>query len=738
MTARWITRVRRTGVALWVAAAVSCLWGPGATAQEALPEPAAVWNFDEGEGSTAHDGSGNANHGAVHGATWTADGKIGGALHFDGNDDCVAVPDSDSLDIEGEITLSAWVRPERIGGGPYYLTKEGCWGMWLSKSQLFYGMGNPSIWKGVSSEVVPEVNTWCHVTAVWDKDGVSRIYLDGIEEGRRDIGTLPRKRTGVTIGTGYGLPFQGTIDEVSVYDRALSPDQVRLLSGYRPAAVSLVTDRTYYDVQERATFRADVHLRQEAGAVKAIELAIEDEQGRALALNNIAPDEQPARTSLNISALPEGDYVAAATVTSDGADAPFRVQRLIHKIPPARTPEKQMRVENGVVSIDGQPTIPAVLWLGPRWENYALMGPENVREVAEHGFDGVYAMWGNCKDLLEDMPAWEANDRSARGRVEFLRRSKMNMTELLDAADENGLFAIFYIPFYLRMKHLDDSQVAAAGRLVLTYRDHPAIVAWMPNDETNNHYDTNATAHQVLREIDPHRPVYLNLSVPASVPLNLSGGEIISLDEYPFRTGAPADVRALAKSADMLVEALSAHPEKSPWFIVQMFASDGEGFVCPTPVQERCMTFLVLNHGIKGLGYFTYDVPENREGRQTFPSRLSPELWASMKELNRQRREMAEVYLAGADVKGVEAKSDALDVAAKELDGTVYVIAANTSAAEVACRIEGLEGKADKAEVRYESRGVSVRDGAIEDTYAPYAVHIYAVRRDKKGAAEAE
>ena len=64
------------------------------------------WTFDEGVGNVAGDWAG-ANHGTVHGATWTT-GKVGGALSFDGGDDYVEVPDNANLRPEA-FTIEAWV-----------------------------------------------------------------------------------------------------------------------------------------------------------------------------------------------------------------------------------------------------------------------------------------------------------------------------------------------------------------------------------------------------------------------------------------------------------------------------------------------------------------------------------------------------------------------------------------------------------------------------------------------------
>ena len=62
------------------------------------------WAMDEGSGTNIYDGSGNNNNGTTSGATW-ANGKIGGALNFDGVDDYADVRDSATLDITNAITI---------------------------------------------------------------------------------------------------------------------------------------------------------------------------------------------------------------------------------------------------------------------------------------------------------------------------------------------------------------------------------------------------------------------------------------------------------------------------------------------------------------------------------------------------------------------------------------------------------------------------------------------------------
>ena len=87
-------------------------------ASGALSQPGlvAAYSFDAGSGSTLTDVSGRGNTGAIAGATWTAAGKSGGALSFDGDDDWVSIADAAALDLAYGMTMEAWVKPSALGG----------------------------------------------------------------------------------------------------------------------------------------------------------------------------------------------------------------------------------------------------------------------------------------------------------------------------------------------------------------------------------------------------------------------------------------------------------------------------------------------------------------------------------------------------------------------------------------------------------------------------------------------
>ena len=207
------------------------------------PEPnidyglVALWKFDEANGTIAYDSAGS-NNGTINGATWTT-GKIDGALSFDGSNDYVNVPNNSALNITGDITISAWVHlaagsstksivAKTAGNGatnnPFDFRTEG--------TSLTLVRADASGHEVTYSTTPMSTQQWYHVL-VRVKNKVPDFYLDGVITGKT-VATFTKTPTSNTnplyIGRrADGLYFNGKIDSVRIYNRALSADEVALL-----------------------------------------------------------------------------------------------------------------------------------------------------------------------------------------------------------------------------------------------------------------------------------------------------------------------------------------------------------------------------------------------------------------------------------------------------------------------------------------------------------------------------
>lgn len=193
----------------------------------------AAYGFEEGTGDAAVDYSLEGNDGQIEGASRVSQGRFGEALSFDGVDDLVRVADSQSLDVGGDVTLEAWIKPE-LDYGPVLSRKlegPGCGGTAyaLLTSHTASGALPGAIWCG-GSEHAPEpipVGSWTHLAVV--KRGTDlRIYANGVEVKAATAQSSVGDVTGdLLIGSRATSWFKGLIDEVRVYDRGLTPSEVR-------------------------------------------------------------------------------------------------------------------------------------------------------------------------------------------------------------------------------------------------------------------------------------------------------------------------------------------------------------------------------------------------------------------------------------------------------------------------------------------------------------------------------
>jgi prepilin-type N-terminal cleavage/methylation domain-containing protein len=195
------------------------------------------WTFDEGTGTIAYDYSGNGNNGIlVNGPTWTT-GKVGGALSFDGVDDYVHILDSDSLDVR-KITMMAWIKLPSYTCSPdrgIIFNKEGAyeWGTRCGSGNLDAAISPNWVWYG-TSDIVP-LNTFTFVAVSWDGDR-QKYYINGTLKLNLDLsnGDIAVNASCLRIGGrgGCGTPysfFNGILDEVRLYNRALSDTEIKVL-----------------------------------------------------------------------------------------------------------------------------------------------------------------------------------------------------------------------------------------------------------------------------------------------------------------------------------------------------------------------------------------------------------------------------------------------------------------------------------------------------------------------------
>ncbi|HET9674929.1 MAG TPA: LamG-like jellyroll fold domain-containing protein [Gaiellaceae bacterium] len=209
------------------------------TVSNATPPPptglAAAYSFNAGSGSSVTDASGNGNAGAISGAAWSTQGKYGSALSFDGVNDLVTVPDANSLDFTSSLTIEAWVFPTDTSSWHTVVLKE-------QPGQLVYALYASTDTPGPGGHVFVNgdtwargpsalpLNTWTHLAVTYDGSTI-RLYIGGALAASLGsvVGSMPNSTLPLDIGGNnvWGEWFAGRIDEVRIYNRALSQTELQ-------------------------------------------------------------------------------------------------------------------------------------------------------------------------------------------------------------------------------------------------------------------------------------------------------------------------------------------------------------------------------------------------------------------------------------------------------------------------------------------------------------------------------
>jgi hypothetical protein len=189
------------------------------------------WTMDEKDiqGDTVKDISGENNHGKTGGDPEIVEGKIDEALHFDGEDDFVAIPD---LGNEPAVSVDLWAIIEKPFPDIRGLLSTYDPPQWKAGSVHFkFENNNIDILKngGGRIQIPAEPNRWYHVGYTCDTDkNELKLYVDGKLINTVAAGAEPNNLTHLRIGSEHeGRYFPGILDEARLYNRALTEKEMK-------------------------------------------------------------------------------------------------------------------------------------------------------------------------------------------------------------------------------------------------------------------------------------------------------------------------------------------------------------------------------------------------------------------------------------------------------------------------------------------------------------------------------
>jgi hypothetical protein len=239
--------------------------------------PIAWWKLDDNTGTTATDSSGNSFDGTLTNfpgltSPWTTTGRLLGALNFDGSDDYVNTSFNPFSSLGQSFTIESWVYPTDANN------YRGIWGahgaiastgivLQHNRGQWIASVGDGSVWHEIELGTF-ELNKWTHVAIVFEgspagSDGFLKGYINGgsgSSGGRTITTTISSLQVAhdpsFWIGRGHSDAnsryFKGTIDDVKIFDYALSGLEIYndYRDGFFNCVGNLITGGSYYPGDE--------------------------------------------------------------------------------------------------------------------------------------------------------------------------------------------------------------------------------------------------------------------------------------------------------------------------------------------------------------------------------------------------------------------------------------------------------------------------------------------------------
>jgi hypothetical protein len=203
----------------------------------------AAWNFDETTGDQAKDASGHGHHGTIRGAKHSA-GKFNGAIECN-QDALIEVPHAAALDeFRDGITVSAWVKREADSTWNMILSREvrdgpsEYYGLAVVKNKALFSIDpDGAHYQNIKSDEDMPAGEWIHLAGTYDNKAF-KVYVNGrlVKSSPCAVSFKFADQNPLIIGGNTNTQgekwvdcFHGLIDEVRLYNRALSEDDIQAL-----------------------------------------------------------------------------------------------------------------------------------------------------------------------------------------------------------------------------------------------------------------------------------------------------------------------------------------------------------------------------------------------------------------------------------------------------------------------------------------------------------------------------
>ena len=233
--------------------------------------PISYWKFDEGSGTTAVD-SGDGNNATITGGASYSIGKLGKAISLDGIDDSMYFRNNpENLALKEEITISGWINTSSglshgiVSRGLVRTARGVIYSRYILKifgGKVCFLVGGDGFYCGTKKI---DDGKWHHIAGILRGENLIEIWVDGVRDFNKKIYiTLMDKGSSNYIGTvgadgsNKYQPFKGQIDELKIWNRALSPAEIANEAGISNCQGADINSDGKVDISDLQKFISDM------------------------------------------------------------------------------------------------------------------------------------------------------------------------------------------------------------------------------------------------------------------------------------------------------------------------------------------------------------------------------------------------------------------------------------------------------------------------------------------------